>query len=58
MLARSAETAELLDERLFEPDIARSTRGVPTQGVQERFKSWLWDTLGSFLSTARRREAV
>ena len=49
MLARSAETAALLEERLFEPDIARSQRGVPPEGGRERFESWLWNTLGSFL---------
>jgi cardiolipin synthase A/B len=49
MLAQSAETAELLEERLFEPDIARSQRGVPPEGRRERFESWLWNTLGSFL---------
>ena len=49
MLARSAETAELLEERLFKPDIARSQRGVPPEGGRERFESWLWSTLGSFL---------
>ena len=49
MLARSAETAELLEERLFEPDIARSTRGVPPESTRERFESWLWSKLGSFL---------
>ena len=32
MLAQSAETAELIEERLFEPDIARSQRGVPPEG--------------------------
>jgi cardiolipin synthase len=49
MLARSAETAELVEERLFEPDIARSQRGVPPEGARERFESKLWSTLGSFL---------
>ncbi len=49
MLARSAETAELLEERLFEPDIARSQPGVTPAGRRERFESWLWNTLGSFL---------
>jgi cardiolipin synthase len=49
MLARSAETAELIEERLFEPDIARSQRGVAPEGVGERVKSWLWSTLESFL---------
>ena len=49
MLAQSAETAELVEERLFEPDIARSQRGVPPEGVRERFVSRLWSTLASFL---------
>ena len=49
MLAQSAETAELIEERLFEPDIARSQRGVPPEGVRERFVSRLWSTLSSFL---------
>jgi cardiolipin synthase len=49
MIARSAEAAALLEERLFEPDIARSTRGVPPSERSERFQSWLWDKLSSFL---------
>ncbi len=49
LLARSAKTAELLEERLFEPDIARSERGVPPEERRERFESWLWSRLGSFL---------
>ncbi len=49
MLAQSAETAELVEERLFEPDIARSQRGVPPESARERFESRLWSTLGSFL---------
>jgi len=48
MLARSAETAELIEERLFEPDIARSQRGVPPEG-RDRLESRLWSTLSSFL---------
>jgi cardiolipin synthase len=49
MLARSAETAQLVEERLFEPDIARSQRGLPPKGAGERFVSRLWSTLASFL---------
>ena len=49
MLAKSAETAELLEERLFEPDIARSTRGLPPESVRERFVSRVWSALASFL---------
>jgi cardiolipin synthase A/B len=48
MLARSAEAAELLEERLFEPDIARSKRGVPPSG-RDRLISRIWSTLESFL---------
>ena len=49
MLAQSSEAAELIEERLFEPDIARSKRGVPPDDWRERFESKLWSTLGSFL---------
>ena len=49
MIARSPQAAALMRERLFEPDIARSHRGVPPSGGRERFESWLWNTLGSFL---------
>ena len=49
MLARSPEAAAAIEERLFEPDIARSKPGVAPEGVGERVQSWLWHTLGSFL---------
>jgi cardiolipin synthase A/B len=49
MLARSAAAAALFEERLFEPDIARSKRGEPPSGTRERLESWLWDKLTSFL---------
>jgi hypothetical protein len=49
MLARSPAAAELFEERLFEPDIARSRRGEPPSGTRERLESWLWDKLTSFL---------
>jgi cardiolipin synthase len=49
MIARSPEAAALLEERLFEPDIARSRRGEPPAGTRERFDSWLWDKLAFFL---------
>jgi hypothetical protein len=49
MIARSAETAALLEERLFAPDIARSKRGEPPSGTRERVRGWLWDKLASFL---------
>ena len=49
MIARSRELATLFEQRLFEPDIARSTRGEPPSGARERFGSWLWDKLAFFL---------
>jgi cardiolipin synthase len=49
MTARSPEAARLFEERLFEPDIARSTRGEPRTGTAERLESWIWDKLGYFL---------
>jgi phosphatidylserine/phosphatidylglycerophosphate/cardiolipin synthase-like enzyme len=49
MIARSPEAAALMEQRLFEPDIARSRRGQPPSGVREGFESWLWDKLTYFL---------
>jgi cardiolipin synthase A/B len=49
MIARSATAAALLEDRLFEPDIALSKRGEPPSGTRERFESWLWDKLAYFL---------
>jgi hypothetical protein len=46
---RSAETAALLEEGLFAPDIARSKAGEPPTEARERFRNWLWDKLASFL---------
>ena len=49
MMAKDAGLAGLMEERLFEPDIARSHRGEPPEGGRERFKSWLWDKLTTVL---------
>jgi hypothetical protein len=49
MITRRAEAATLFEERLFEPDIARSKSGEPRTGTSERLESWLWDKLGYFL---------
>ena len=49
MIARSAELARAFEQRLFEPDIARSRPGEPPDGSRERVESWLWDKLGYFL---------
>jgi cardiolipin synthase len=49
MMVRSPEAAALLQERLFEPDIARSSPGHPPASPRERFDSWLWDKLSFYL---------
>jgi cardiolipin synthase len=49
MIARSPAAAALLEERLFEPDIAHSKPGEPTSGTSEKLESWLWDKLAYFL---------
>jgi cardiolipin synthase len=48
MIARSPEAARLFEERLFGPDIARSTPGEARTG-RERLESWIWDKLSYFL---------
>ena len=49
MITRSPAAAALFEERLFEPDIARSKRGEPPSGTSEHVESWLWDKLAYFL---------
>jgi cardiolipin synthase len=49
MIAESPEAAALLEERLFEPDIARSQRGEPLTGTRERLEGWLCDKLSFVL---------
>jgi cardiolipin synthase len=49
MIAESPEAAALLEERLFEPDIARSKRGEPLTDTRERLEGWLWARLSRFL---------
>ena len=49
MIAHSPEAAALLNERLFEPDIARSERGKPPSGKREHLESWLCDKLTYYL---------
>ena len=49
MIARSAEAVALIEERLFEPDIARSSPGEPLLGTHERFQGWFWNKLAPLL---------
>ncbi len=49
MIARSAAAADRMVQRLFEPDIARSTPGEPLSGRRQRLESWVWDKLSYFL---------
>jgi len=44
-----AATVELFEERLLEPDIARSAPGKAAEGVRERLWVWLADKLSYFL---------
>jgi cardiolipin synthase A/B len=49
MIAKSPQAVQLVRERLFEPDIARSKRGNPPSGTRERLISWLSDKLTYYL---------
>jgi cardiolipin synthase A/B len=49
MMARSAAAAALFEERVFTPDIARSSLGQPPGGIGARLKDWFWDRLAYFL---------
>ena len=49
MIARSPEAAALFQERLFEPDIARSSRGRPPSGARARLQSRLCDKITFYL---------
>ena len=49
IMARSAETANLFEERVFARDIAHSHPGTAPSGAMNRFKNWLWHQLAYFL---------
>jgi len=49
MLARSPELAQLFEERMFEPDIARAKRAESPSGTRERLECWLCDKLAFLL---------
>jgi cardiolipin synthase len=49
MMARSPEVANLFEERVFTPDIAKSKPGVAPTGLESRLRDWLWNELAYFL---------
>jgi cardiolipin synthase len=49
MMARSAPVANLFEERIFNPDIARSHAGKPPGGIVAWAKEWFWNKLAYFL---------
>jgi cardiolipin synthase len=49
MIARSRDVAELFEERLFQPDIARAKRAELPAGTRERLQCWGSDKLTFFL---------
>jgi len=49
MLARSAEAAALMRERLIEPDVAVSKAGEPPTGWHGRFQARVWEKLAFLL---------
>jgi len=48
MMVESAELAALFEERIFGPDIARSSPGEPPSGFGETTASWIADKLAYF----------
>jgi cardiolipin synthase A/B len=49
MIAQSAELAQLFQERLFEPDIARSSPGVAPTAVGDRLRCWASNRMSAVL---------
>ena len=49
MRVESADLAEVFEERIFGPDIARSVPGEPLSGFGDTTKSWIADKLAYFL---------
>jgi cardiolipin synthase len=49
MLARSPEAVALFEERLFDPDVARSKPGTPAAGFARRCEGWVCDKLRFYL---------
>ena len=48
MMVESAELAELMDERVFGPDIAISSPGEPPSGIGDKIASFVADKLAYF----------
>jgi len=49
MTARNPAAAQLFEERVFEPDIARSHGGEAPTGLGARVQGWVWNRLAYFL---------
>jgi cardiolipin synthase len=49
MMPRSPAVANLFEERIFNPDIAKSHAGEPPGGLVAWAKEWFWDKLSYFL---------
>jgi cardiolipin synthase A/B len=49
MLARDPHAAALLEERVFEPDIAKAYPAKVDTSFGDRLRDWLWDKLSYFL---------
>jgi cardiolipin synthase len=49
MMARGAAVANVFEERVFNPDIARSQPGKPPGGIISWAKGWFWNKLAYFL---------
>ena len=49
LIVDDRETVELFERRLFEPDVARSTKAQPPTGLRDRTSAWMWDKFSYFL---------
>ena len=49
MMSRDAKTASLFEQRVFDPDIAKSRPGEPETSYGARLSNWFWDKLSYFL---------
>ena len=49
MMSRDPKTASLFEQRVFDPDIAKSRPGEPETSYGARLGNWFWDKLSYFL---------